>query len=158
MYCCSTKPIASLIVQTTNTRRLINEPILHRFKQSSKQPRYPYSLSTTNKPSEASKIGSSQLIRECAKEYNADIVEVELKSQFRCNGSDNYLDWLEQVIYNEPVKSSFKEDEFDFKIFDDPQTLYDEIKRKDSIDGQSARLTAGFCWPWSSSLDENGDL
>lgn len=59
-------------------------------------------------------IGSSQLIRECAKEYNADIVEVELKSQFRCNGSDNYLDWLEQVIYNEPVKSSFKEDEFDF--------------------------------------------
>lgn len=103
-------------------------------------------------------IGSSQLIRECAKEYNADIVEVELKSQFRCNGSDNYLDWLEQVIYNEPVKSSFKEDEFDFKIFDDPQTLYDEIKRKDSIDGQSARLTAGFCWPWSSSLDENGDF
>lgn len=103
-------------------------------------------------------IGSSQLIRECAKEYNADIAEVELKSQFRCNGSDNYLDWLEQVIYNEPVKSSFKEDEFDFKIFDDPQTLYDEIKRKDSIDGQSARLTAGFCWPWSSSLDENGDF
>lgn len=44
-------------------------------------------------------IGSSQLIRECAKEYNADIAEVELKSQFRCNGSDNYLDWLEQVIY-----------------------------------------------------------
>ncbi|WP_317207504.1 DNA/RNA helicase domain-containing protein [Bacteroides thetaiotaomicron] len=68
------------------------------------------------------------------------------------------IDWLEQVIYNEPVKSSFKEDEFDFKIFDDPQTLYDEIKRKDSIDGQSARLTAGFCWPWSSSLDENGDF
>lgn len=22
----------------------------------------------------------------------------------------------------------------------------------------SARLTAGFCWPWSSSLDENGDF
>ena len=103
-------------------------------------------------------IGSSQLIRDCAQEYDADIVEVELKSQFRCNGSDNYLDWLEQVIYNEPVKSSFKEDEFDFKIFDDPQTLYDEIKKKDCIDGQSARLTAGFCWPWSSSLDENGDF
>ena len=64
-----------------------------------------------------------------AKEYNADIVEVELKSQFRCNGSDNYLDWLEQVIYNEPVKSSFKEDEFDFKIFDDPQTLYKEKRQ-----------------------------
>lgn len=103
-------------------------------------------------------IGSSELIRECAEEFDADVVEVELKSQFRCNGSDNYLDWLEQVLYNEPVRSSFKEDEFDFKIFDDPQTLYDEIKRQNSIKGQSARLTAGFCWPWSGSLDENGDL
>lgn len=103
-------------------------------------------------------IGSSELIRNCAKEFDADVAEVELQSQFRCNGSDNYLDWLEQVLYNEPVKSSFGEDEFDFKIFDDPQTLYDEIKKKDNVDGQSARLTAGFCWPWSSSLDENGDL
>lgn len=103
-------------------------------------------------------IGSSELIRDCAKEYEADIVEIELKSQFRCNGSDNYLDWLEQVIYNKPIKSSFKKEEFDFRVFDDPQTLYEEIKKKDNVENQTARLTAGFCWPWSSDLDENGNL
>lgn len=103
-------------------------------------------------------IGSSELIRDCAKEFNADVVEIELKSQFRCNGSDNYLDWLEQVLYNEPVRSTFKEDEFDFRVFDTPQELYEEIKLLDSIEGQSARLTAGFCWPWSNKLNEHGDL
>ncbi len=106
----------------------------------------------------SAEIGSSELIRECAKEYGAELVEVELKSQFRCNGSDNYLDWLEQVIYNEPVKASFEENEFDFKIFNDPQELYDEIKSKEGIDGQTARLCAGFCWPWSNRLSSDGQF
>lgn len=103
-------------------------------------------------------IGSSELIKDCAAEYNADVVEVELKSQFRCNGSDNYLDWLEQVLYNEPIKAKFSKGEYDFRIFDDPQELYNEIKRIDSTEGKTARLTAGFCWPWSDSLDVNGNL
>lgn len=103
-------------------------------------------------------IGSSNLIKECATQYHADIIEVELKSQFRCNGSDNYLDWLEQIIYNKPVHAQFTKEEFDFRIFDDPQELYEEIKTKNNVEGQSARLTAGFCWPWSSHLAEDGDL
>lgn len=81
-----------------------------------------------------------------------------MKSQFRCNGSDNYLDWLEQVLYNEPIKAKFSKGEYDFRIFDDPQELYNEIKRIDSTEGKTARLTAGFCWPWSDSLDVNGNL
>lgn len=106
----------------------------------------------------SSEIGSSELIRDCAKEYNADVAEVNLKSQFRCNGSDNYLDWLEQIIYNEPAKASFGKEEFDFRIFDDPGILYEEIRKQDAVDGQTARLTAGFCWPWSDNLGPDGDL
>ena len=103
-------------------------------------------------------IGSTDMIKECAERFGAEIEEVELTSQFRCNGSDNYLDWLEQVLYNEPLTASFDKNEFDFRIFDTPESFYKEIEDKNNVEGQTARLTAGFCWPWSKTLDENGDL
>ena len=103
-------------------------------------------------------IGSSELIRQYAKKYGAKIEEVQLKSQFRCNGSDNYLDWLEQVLYNQRITSVFDKDEFDFRIFDSPEELYSAIQEKNSTPQTTARLCAGFCWPWSSDLDSNGDL
>ena len=103
-------------------------------------------------------IGSSDLIREYAKKYNAKIEEVRLKSQFRCNGSDNYLDWLEELLYNQRATAIFEKEEFDFKIFDTPNDLYGAILEKNSSPQMTARLCAGFCWPWSSDLDKNGNL
>jgi hypothetical protein len=103
-------------------------------------------------------IGSTALIRETAKKYNAEIEEVELTSQFRCNGSDNYLDWLEDVLYNRAIEHHFSKDDFDFQIMDSPTELYKRIVSVDSEEGKSARLTAGFCWPWSSNLDDDGEL
>ena len=107
-------------------------------------------------------IGSSKMITEAADRLGVPHESVELKSQFRCNGSDSYLDWLEDVLYNKPNSHSFSEEEYDFKVFDDPQTLYDTIVSKDGqMNGcskMSARLMAGFCWPWSDKLTETGDL
>ena len=103
-------------------------------------------------------IGSSDLIRQYAKKYDAKIEEVQLKSQFRCNGSDNYLDWLEQILYNQRVTSVFDKDEFDFRIYDSPDELYSAIQEKNSLPQTTARLCAGFCWPWSSDLDADGNL
>jgi len=103
-------------------------------------------------------IGSTALIREYAKKYNAKIEEVQLKSQFRCNGSDNYLDWVEQLLYNQRATAIFEKEEFDFKIFDTPNDLYNAILEKNSLPQTTARLCAGFCWPWSNHLDSNGNL
>ncbi len=102
-------------------------------------------------------IGSAELIREAAKRWNANIEECELTSQFRCNGSDNYMDWLEQVLYNKPITSSFKPEDFDLKIFTDPQTMYNALVEQNEKPGQTARLMAGFCWPWSKDVVD-GDL
>ena len=97
-------------------------------------------------------IGSSELIRECAARWNAKVDEVELVSQFRCNGSDNYLNWIEQVLYNQEIKSVFDKTEYDFQVFDDPQKMYDALCVKNAEQGVTARLTAGFCWPWTNHL------
>lgn len=102
-------------------------------------------------------IGSAELIRAAAARWGAKVEECELKSQFRCNGSDNYMDWLEQVLYNKPVKSVFHKEDFDFRIFDTPQEMYSQLVMQNDIEGQTARIMAGFCWPWSKDVVD-GDL
>ena len=102
-------------------------------------------------------IGSAKLIREAAKRWNAKVEECELTSQFRCNGSDNYMDWMEQVLYNKPVTSTFKAEDFDLRIFDSPQEMYNQLVLQDSKPNQTARIMAGFCWPWSTNVVD-GDL
>lgn len=102
-------------------------------------------------------IGSASLIREAAKRWNAKVEECELTSQFRCNGSDNYMDWMEQVLYNKPITSTFSIEDFDLKLFDDPQEMYDQLVLQNNVPNQTARIMAGFCWPWSKEVVD-GDL
>ena len=102
-------------------------------------------------------IGSASMIREAAERWNASVEECELKSQFRCNGSDNYLNWLELVLYNKQVTSHFDTEDFDLRIMDSPQKMYESLVEQNNVPGQTARLMAGFCWPWSTNV-VNGDL
>jgi len=110
------------------------------------------------KPTE---IGNSQLIKNAAKKYNAELFEFELKTQFRCNGSNGYLDWINNILeIGEPNTKIYltEADKFDFRIFDSPEELYAEIQKKNQIKPNSARLVAGFCWPWSDTLNPDGTL
>ena len=91
------------------------------------------------------------------------ILDFELKSQFRCNGADNYLDWLDDVLYKpiNRIRTRFSKKDYDFRIFDSPQLLYDQIRALDrpvESPKQSARLAAGYCWDWSGELTPDGDL
>ena len=105
----------------------------------------------------SAEIGSSDMIRDCARRNKANISEVTLRSQFRCNGSNNYLDWLDDILYNKNSRRNFNLEEYEFKIFDDPQSLYNELSVKnDPSNGTTARIMAGFCWDWSSDLNSDG--
>lgn len=88
------------------------------------------------------------------------VIEMELKTQFRCNGSDNYLDWLDEVLYRKSVDvhTTFSKSDYEFAFFDTPSSLYDWIKKLDAKKTNSARLAAGYCWKWSTQLEPNGDL
>lgn len=110
-------------------------------------------------PIRGAEIGSTKLIRETAEELGKEVEEVELVSQFRCNGSDNYIDWLEFVLGHTDKKRILKkEDNFDFRIIESPEKLYEIITEKNLQKGMSARLVAGYCWPWSKKLNEKGEL
>ena len=95
-------------------------------------------------------IGEAQEIQRFADSMGADVHYLELKSQFRCNGSDGYITWLDEslgIIKDDEL--SFIEASYDFKIFDDPSELYSEIREKNRTNNKS-RMLAGYCWDWIS--------
>jgi hypothetical protein len=74
-----------------------------------------------------------------------------LEVQFRCAGSDAFVKWVNNTLGLERTASVLWDpsDDFDFQIYESPQALEDAIRDRVK-DGYSARLTAGFCWPWSA--------
>jgi uncharacterized protein len=104
-------------------------------------------------------IGSSELIRRAARGRGCEISEVTLQHQFRCMGSNDYLLWLESVLGYTPQQRLLRRNEvFEFRIFDDPEALYQELTRREQERANSARLVAGFCWPWTNALQTDGSL
>jgi DUF2075 family protein len=104
-------------------------------------------------------IGNSDLIREAAKKLNRTLSEVTLYSQYRCMGSNDYLHWLDSTLgYTDEKKMLAKTEIFEFKIIDSPKKIYSLLLEKEKQKKNSARMVAGFCWPWSNKLDEKGNL
>ncbi len=97
-------------------------------------------------------IGSKQAIRAFAEARGATVEEYTLSSQFRCSGSDGYLAWLDDVLgIRETANPLLDTSEYEFKVFDSPQTMHAAIEEKNH--GNKARVVAGYCWPWSSKKD-----
>ncbi len=97
--------------------------------------------------------GSIDTIKYFANKHNADITELELTSQFRCNGSNGYLAWLDNILQiRDTANYYFSKDEydFDFRIYDNPTEMKNEIFRLNQINNK-ARIVAGYCWDWISS-------
>lgn len=95
-------------------------------------------------------IGDKEEIRKYAKASGTTITEMQLESQFRCNGSDGYLAWLDEVLQiKNTANDTLDGIGYDFKIFDDPQKMHDAIVEK-NIEKNKARMVAGYCWKWIS--------
>lgn len=92
--------------------------------------------------------GTIDKILKFSTEQKALIYEGALESQFRCNGSDGYLAWLDNVLQiAETANYDGFEGDYDFRIFDDPNAMYAAIKTKNKINNKS-RVLAGYCWDW----------
>lgn len=98
-------------------------------------------------------VGSVQYIKECAEEMGADVHLEHLSSQFRCNGSDGYLSWLDNALQiRETANIRLREEDYDFQVFDSPTEMFNAIKKKNETNNKS-RVVAGYCWDWKSKQD-----
>jgi len=104
-------------------------------------------------------IGSVQHIREFAENHNCRVLEYKLEAQFRCNGSEAFVNWINNTLGIERTANVLwaGTEGFDFQIFDSPLSLENAINAK-AKQGYSARMTAGFCWPWSKQVNADGTL
>lgn len=95
-------------------------------------------------------------IREYAKKYKSEIIETEelrLTSQFRCLGGMAYIDFINQILGYEQIKTkklTFKN--YDFRVFDSPSEMYDAIKILQN-EYKDARLLAGYTHDYVSKND-----
>ena len=95
-------------------------------------------------------IGRVASLREWAQKLGADVTELKLSSQFRCNGSDGYLGWLDNTFQIRPTANELLDtDEFDFRVVDSPAELHRLIEQRNAVSGR-ARVVAGYCWEWES--------
>ena len=103
-------------------------------------------------------IGSSVLIRDFAVSRGIRLYECDLTAQFRCNGSDAFINWVNHTLQIDVTANPFWEasNPFEFKIFESPLELEKAIHSKVK-EGSTARMSAGFCWKWSDP-DSTGNL
>lgn len=101
--------------------------------------------------------GEVDTIESIALNLGAKVHKMELSSQFRCNGSDGYLAWLDNTLQiHETANTTFDNEayKYDFTIVESPDELREIIFEKNKINNK-ARIVAGYCWDWNSKKDIN---
>jgi len=98
-------------------------------------------------------IGSIGEIHKWARRYKAKVREMVLGSQFRCNGSDGYLAWLDNTLQiRETANIYLDRNAYNFVVVDNPAEMRDIIYELNRINNKS-RMLAGYCWSWVSKKD-----
>ena len=106
-------------------------------------------------------IGSVQEIKKWCKELGSALImreETKLYSQFRCNGSDAYIQFIDNLLQRkkETVAISLPELNYDFRVFDDPSEMREALREKNAINNK-ARMVAGYCYDWNVKF-HRGDV
>lgn len=95
-----------------------------------------------------SDIGTVPEIVKWADELKSEVQEMELLSQFRCNGSDGYLAWLDGVLeIRDTANFDLKDIDYDIRIIDSPNEVRNMIIETNREHNRS-RMLAGYCWEW----------
>ena len=98
-----------------------------------------------------SDIGTVAEIQKWAEKLDSKAIEMELISQFRCNGSDGYLAWLDDVLeIRDTANFDLRDIDYDIRIVDSPDEVRNLITERNRTHNQS-RILAGYCWEWIKS-------
>ena len=99
-------------------------------------------------------IGSIEEIRHWCDTLGSRLVikeETKLISQFRCNGSDAYIQFIDEILQRneESIETDLSELKFDFRVFDKPEVLREALRAKNQ-ENKKSRMVAGYCYDWNA--------
>ncbi|MGA5554615.1 DNA/RNA helicase domain-containing protein [Streptomyces lavendulocolor] len=98
-------------------------------------------------------MGTEEQIRQAAAAHGIECTVVDLDSQFRCGGSDAYVQWVADLLGLEGGTPTVWEPDgkVELRVADSPQELEDFlVARRD--EGYGARMSAGYCWRWTTKI------
>lgn len=100
-------------------------------------------------------IGSVDEIRRWAQVEGSEVTEMELVSQFRCNGSNGYLAWIDDLLEIRETANYYLDGlDYEVRLCDDPADVQRIIIEKNR-ESNRARILAGYCWKWPTATRKN---
>ncbi|MEU2666806.1 DUF2075 domain-containing protein [Micromonospora sp. NPDC007220] len=95
-------------------------------------------------------LGSVDVISRYAEQLGLEVEVVSLHDQFRCGGSEAYEKWVLDLLGLEGGEPTVwtGDGRFDLRLADSPEELEAFLAGKQAA-GETARMSAGYCWPWS---------
>lgn len=107
-----------------------------------------------------SDIGSIELINKFAQEEGSAVYsgeDLRLVSQFRCNGSNGYLAFIDNLLEIRETANKQLDIDYDIKVFDNPNEMRETLRKKNEINNK-ARMLAGYCYDWVSQKREDENV
>ena len=104
-------------------------------------------------------IGSKDEIRKWAAFYGTPVYEGEdlnLVSQFRCNGSDGYLNFLDNLLGIRSTANLSFDYDYEIRLFRSPVKMREALREKNNLNNKS-RMIAGYCYEWVTESNPQGD-
>lgn len=101
-------------------------------------------------------IGTLEEIKRQAKALNSTVhcnSSLELTSQFRCNGSNGYIAFLDNLLQiRQTANTNFYDLDYDIRVFDNACEMREELRKHNNRN--KARMMAGYCYDWKSKNDK----
>ncbi len=108
-----------------------------------------YDSAQSVKPSDIPSSHFNKLLNE------PNTIEIELKSQMRSNGGNDYITFVDELLnIKRENKNFYNPDNYDVVVFDSMKDMYKQLSIKEEEHGL-CRLIAGYSWPWLSQKDTN---
>ncbi|SDE38477.1 hypothetical protein SAMN02799630_05321 [Paenibacillus sp. UNCCL117] len=105
-----------------------------------------------------SDIGNKSEIERFAQFFDAEVQVMQLESQFRCNGSDGFLAWVDDLLdIRKTANADGVDFDYDLQLIDNPNELRELIFEKNRIKNK-ARIVAGYCWDWVTESKNNENI
>jgi hypothetical protein len=95
-------------------------------------------------------VGTAELIENAAQRHGAAFRRYGLVEQYRCGGSDAYIRWVRALLGVSPQEAHewVPDGLMHIEVVDTPEEM-ERIVRTEFDAGATARMVAGYCWPWS---------
>ncbi|WP_323095738.1 DUF2075 domain-containing protein [Intrasporangium sp. YIM S08009] len=132
---------------TRKELRNSGRPQIHELLSAARVPVFLLDEHQVVRPGE---MGTVEDIEAHAAALGIRVEHINLNDQFRCGGSEAYVDWVQRLLGLKPGGPIpwRGDDGFEVSVVDTPEELEHFLTAR-SEDGYSARMAAGYCWPWS---------